>query len=111
MVKGNRPVTPIRPRRPVVIDRPGDPGSECAVERSLEFVPEPGAAPGQSVHLVPGRKWWGLVAGNSKVGRVAADAVPADLSACVKDGWAFAGTVPKVGKDSGIALISGHPTR
>ncbi len=111
MVKGNRPASVIRPRDPVTLDRPTDPRARCAGERSVVFTPTSDAVPGDTVHLVPGPEWWWLVAGNKRIGRMAIEAVPVEMSACVAFGWAFMGTVTSVGEATGVALLTGYPTR
>lgn len=109
MVKGHRPETPPRPRDPVVlVERPEtDP---CGSTRAVGFRLEAPAEAGAAVHLVPmGDELW-VVAGTSRIGKVAAADDPA-IGDCVARGWAFAGVVEDAGEGAATAVVRGLRTR
>lgn len=114
MSKGPRPPVIPEPRPRVPEPRPGPGGSEahpCEGPHEAAFTPLPSAAVGLSVVVVPSRGELTLVAGTRLVGRLNRGSAFERIAACIRDGWAFGGTVTEIDGATGEAVFGGEPVR
>lgn len=110
MVKGHRPDTPVRPRRPVVLGDNHPTDDPCAAPRTVHFDLEATAAIGASIHLVPIEDQVWITAASSRIGRLSvADA--REIADCIADSWAFDGTIAEISQATATAVVRGHRTR
>lgn len=112
MSKAPRPDVPPVPRPQVPRPKPGPGGPDadpCEGPYEAAFTTSAAAVIGMAV-VVPAGNALTLVAGSQLVGRLDGGTAFDRVAACIRAGWAFAGTVTEVAGSKGEVVLGGELT-